>query len=275
LTITPARLIVTANDASREFGTPNPPFSARFDGLQVTDTATRLGGAPAFTTAAGIDTKPGTYSIVPAGVTSPNYAISFVPGTLTVRDTTPPVVMVPADMTLEATSSSGATGTFVASARDAVDGVTIVTCTPATATTFAFGTTPVTCTSTDVHGNIGLATFTVTVRDTTPPAIASVAPSIASLWPPNRNMVAETISVSDTDAGDAAPVCKISGVTSNEPVSAAGDWVVNGNLTLNLRADRLGNGTGRIYTIAVECTDKSGNTSAKTTIVTVPHDQSK
>jgi hypothetical protein len=61
-------------------------------------------------------------------------------------------------------------------------------------------------------------------------------------------------------------------VSSNEPLDPDGDWVITGNLTLNLRAERLGTGTGRVYTISVQCTDPSGNSSTKTTTVTVPHD---
>jgi hypothetical protein len=40
-------------------------------------------------------------------------------------------------------------------------------------------------------------------------------------------------------------------------------------LTVQLRAERCGTGTGRIYTITVQCKDASGNTSTKTTTVTV------
>src|SRR4030095_4167391 len=39
-----------------------------------------------------------------------------------------------------------------------------------------------------------------------------------------------------------------------------------------LRSERSGNGTGRIYTISVTCTDQYGNSSTSTTTVTVPHD---
>jgi len=52
-------------------------------------------------------------------------------------------------------------------------------------------------------------------------------------------------------------------------------WQITGNLTLNLRAERSGNGNGRVYTLIVGCTDASGNSSTKTTGVTVPHDQGK
>ena len=43
----------------------------------------------------------------------------------------------------------------------------------------------------------------------------------------------------------------------------------------SLRAERDGNGTGRIYTVIYRVTDKSGNQTVKSAIVTVPHDNGK
>ena len=91
--------------------------------------------------------------------------------TITVRDTTAPAVTVPANQIAEATAANGAAVSFVSTATDAVDGVPVVTCAPVSGSTFAIGTTPVTCTSIDAHGNKGSASFTVTVQDTTAPSI--------------------------------------------------------------------------------------------------------
>jgi hypothetical protein len=66
-----------------------------------------------------------------------------------VRDTTAPVVQVPADMAVPA----GTPVTFTATATDAVDGTDPVTCAPASGTTFAAGQTVVTCTAQDAAGN--------------------------------------------------------------------------------------------------------------------------
>jgi len=55
----------------------------------------------------------------------------------------------------------------------------------------------------------------------------------------------------------------------------APDWQITGDLAVNLRAERSGKGTGRIYTITVECNDTSGNTATKTVTVSVPHDSGK
>jgi hypothetical protein len=79
-------------------------------------------------------------------------------------DQTPPLVVVPAGLSLEAASAAGAPGTFDASANDNVDGPLPVTCSPASGSTFDLGTTTVTCTATDAAGNSGSTSFTVIVR---------------------------------------------------------------------------------------------------------------
>ena len=111
----------------------------------------------------------------------------------------------------------------------------------------------------------------LTVVDTTPPAIGAVTTTPSSIWPPNKQMVPVSIAVAVTDAADPSPVCRVTSVSSSEP--AADDSAITGPLTVSLRADRNGDGTGRIYTIAVRCVDASGNASTSSTTVSVPHDQ--
>jgi hypothetical protein len=69
------------------------------------------------------------------------------------RDTTPPVISVPNDITVFATSTAGAVVTFTATATDDVDGTDPVTCTPASGTVFAPGKTTVNCSASDAAGN--------------------------------------------------------------------------------------------------------------------------
>ncbi len=90
LTIVPAPLAVRANDASRLFGQPNPPFSATFSGLRLGQGPDVLSGTLAFATPATPESVPGAYAIVPSGVSSPNYAVTFVDGTLRVVPAAPP-----------------------------------------------------------------------------------------------------------------------------------------------------------------------------------------
>ena len=82
-----------------------------------------------------------------------------------------PVITVPANATVEATSATGAIFTYSATASDLVDGSVAVSCTPASGATFPLGATTVSCTATDTRGNSGAASFTVTVADTTGPVV--------------------------------------------------------------------------------------------------------
>jgi len=74
------------------------------------------------------------------------------------------------------------------------------------------------------------------------------------------------------DNSDPAPVCLITDVVSNE-AAAETAWQITGLLTLDLRAQRFGMGTGRIYTITVTCTNSSQLSSSANATVSVPHDQ--
>ncbi len=80
-----------------------------------------------------------------------------------VQDLTPPVITVPPNMTVEATSAAGAVVTFSTSAVDAVSGVRPTTNTTASGSTFPLGTTAVTATASDAAGNSSSGSFTITV----------------------------------------------------------------------------------------------------------------
>jgi rhamnogalacturonan endolyase len=113
-------------------------------------------------------------------------------------------------------------------------------------------------------------------RDTQPPVFASLTPSATSLWPPNHHMVAVSLTATLVDLLDAAPAARIVGVSSNEPIdgeddgNTSPDWEITGPLTVDLRAERSGLGTGRVYTIDVEGKDAAGNTTRQSVTVRVP-----
>ena len=114
------------------------------------------GGGPAFVNynTLGFRLARGRSSVVGVGVLS----------TAGVVDTTAPVLTnVPANVTVNATSASGANVTFSgASGTDNVGSPTF-TYSPASGSTFAVGNTTVTVTATDNVGNTATGTFTVTV----------------------------------------------------------------------------------------------------------------
>ena len=89
---------------------------------------------------------------------------------MTVFDTTPPVLSLPANITTEATGPAGATVPYTASASDTGgSGVAAMSFLPASGSTFPIGTTTVGASATDNAGNTATGTFTLTVEDTTAP----------------------------------------------------------------------------------------------------------
>jgi uncharacterized repeat protein (TIGR01451 family) len=117
------------------------------------------------------------------------------------------------------------------------------------------------------------------VVDTTPPIIETISATPDVLWPPNHKMVPVTLEAQVSDICDTAPTCRVISVVSNEPADGLGDgdtspdWAITGDFTVNLRAERSGMGGGREYTITVECTDSSENSSTETVDVSVPHEK--
>ncbi len=230
-------------------------------------------------------TPAGPYGLGSTGVTLkvtdvPGGLMDFCAATVTVVDEESPSITCPAPQVVECTSPSGAAASFSATSSDNCS-IAATSC-PASGSTFPLGTTPVTCSTTDGSGNANTCSSTVMVQDTTPPVISSVSAGPNTLWPPNHKMVSVTVGVTVTDICDpnVGPSCKIVSVTSNEPVSGPGygntspDWLITGPLTVDLRAERLGKGGGRVYTVTTKCEDASGNVSAQAaTTVTVPHNQ--
>ena len=160
--------------------------------------------------------------------------------TITIQDTTPPVLTLPSDITQEATGPSGNAVTYSTSANDLVDGSVIPICTPTSGSTFLVGTTPVTCTATDSHQNTASGTFHVIIQDTTPPMITVTdinAKATGTLTP-------VTFSPTATDMVDGTDP-----VTCN---SASGSTFPLGTTTVNCSS-----------------TDKHGNTSPASFTVTV------
>jgi hypothetical protein len=148
--------------------------------------------------------------------------------------------------------------------------------------TLPLGRHEITLVARDALGGTSSDVVVIEVVDTQVPEIRDVTATPSSLWPPNHTMTPVMVAVDVSDNCDEAPVCRIISVASNEPANSLGDgntspdWVITGPLTVELRAERAGPGSGRVYTITVQCTDASGNTGAtREVLVTVAHDQGK
>ncbi|MCF3649773.1 MBG domain-containing protein [Synoicihabitans lomoniglobus] len=120
LTVDPATLTVTANNATRLYGADNPTFSSTASGLKLTDTLADVVDASAITTTATAASGTGTYAITPTGaLVSSNYTLNFVPATLTVNKA--PLFIVP---TLSSRVYGDANPDFTITATGLVNGDT-------------------------------------------------------------------------------------------------------------------------------------------------------
>ncbi len=100
----------------------------------------------------------------------------------------------------------------------------------------------------------------------------SVSPD--TLWPPNHKY--RTVVAVPTTSSDVVDVALVS-ATSNEPDAGLGDGdtandiVIVDDLTVKLRAERSGIGTGRSYTMTWQATNGCGASVTATSTVTVPN----
>ena len=198
-----------------------------------------------------------------------------------VKDVQPPVVTCPTNITRP--NDPGLCGAVVAyPAATASDNCTSVTITysKASGSFFDVGTTAVVVTATDGSNNKATCSFTVTVNDVEPPVIHDLVVTPPILWPPNHHMKNVDVNYTSTDNCPGPITCHIT-VISDEPENGTGDgdtapdWELIDDHHIKLRAERAGNGDGRVYTLTITCTDQHGNSSSGIKTVLVPKNMSK
>ncbi|HEY5782146.1 MAG TPA: HYR domain-containing protein [Lysobacter sp.] len=125
-----------------------------------------------------------------------------------IHDITAPVISGAQDLNVEATSAAGAVATYALTALDAVDGdlTPLLACTPP-AGLFPFGPTSVSCAVTDSASNLAQAGFTVTVADTTAPAIDAPISVAAEATGPDGAAVTFTATTTDAVDGPGVATC--------------------------------------------------------------------
>ncbi|MEG2020267.1 MAG: MBG domain-containing protein [Oscillospiraceae bacterium] len=84
VTIAQAPLTITANDETREYGDDNPTFSVTYQGFKNGEDKSVLTGELKLLANADKFTNIGKISIKPSGLTSKNYKIKYVDGTLNI-----------------------------------------------------------------------------------------------------------------------------------------------------------------------------------------------
>jgi hypothetical protein len=156
-------------------------------------------------------------------------------------DATSPTVSVPTvAVVAEATSAAGAAVSYSVSGADTLSGVAVV-CTPPAASTFPLGVpTLVSCTATDGAGNTATATFTVSVRDTTPPSVVL----------------------------NGSPTILFEGGSPFVDPGATATDLVDGTVSVTVAGTVLA-GTPGTYTLTYTATDARGNSASVPRMVTV------
>ncbi|MCI0346009.1 MAG: hypothetical protein L0221_11295, partial [Chloroflexi bacterium] len=248
----------------------------------------------------------GAASDRPVGVkvTNPGAVFPNVSRAFTIQPSTnrPPEAVAAAPSPVECTSPSGATVALDGSGSTDADSSTatnddivsfewfedfgapsetLLGTGAAIEVTLPLGPHAITLRVTDTHDATDLDTIQVVVEDTTPPAgTVSLAPH--ALWPPNHMMVDVHADVAASDLCGGVTVM-LASVDSSEPDDAAGGGdgstvmdvqgadPATADVDFALRAERQGQGTGRIYTATYAATDDSGNAASMVGIAAVPH----
>jgi hypothetical protein len=140
----------------------------------VVEATSGAGATVSYTAPTATDTVSGAASVTCVAVSGAAFALGHTTVTCSaqdaannvssstfdvlVRDTTAPVIAVPADFTVAAGSASSIVVTFAVTATDAVDGTDVVSCTPSSGAVFSAGHTVVSCTTHDNAGNAATST---------------------------------------------------------------------------------------------------------------------
>jgi hypothetical protein len=247
-----------------------------------------LGLSPEDLAAMGIDPQPfldlGFFDVPPTDPPHPEPPASDTTPPTTTAATTPDANLdwwnnTPVTVSLAATDNAGGTGvkelhvtlSGASSGSDVVSGAT------GHVMISSEGVSTVTYYAVDNAGNQEVPN-TLTVRiDRTPPALSGMPAADCVLWPPDHRMVQiASIAAADSLSGPAGEPAIT--VTSNEPDAGLGnddlvpDVTIEGG-NVQVRAERAGNGPGRIYSITATSTDLAGNTTTAASTCIVPHDR--
>jgi hypothetical protein len=247
--VTPATLLVTANDASRFYSTANPAFTYTITQFVNGDTASVVSGTPTESTTATTTSATGTYpiTITQGTLSAANYTFTFANGTLTITGATaqtitfgalPGVTYGVAPITLSATASSGLAVTYTVTGPATVSGSTLA----------ITGAGVVAVTAHQAGNNTYAAASTVTQTFTAAPAALTVtATSVSRVYGSANPTLAYTISGfvntdSQVTATTGAPGETTTAVTSSN-IGAYPITLTAGTLAANNYTFTLTNGT--------------------------------
>ncbi len=148
---------------------------------------------------------------------------------VSVRDASAPILQLPEAVNASATSRSGAEVNFSATANDLIDGAISPVCTPRSGALFGMGSTTVNCVAIDKAGNDAKGSFSVVVRDQTPPSIDVPDTLVTQATAASGATVSFNTSANDVVDGSIGVTCS----------PRSGQVFTFGNTTVTCRATRL------------------------------------
>jgi hypothetical protein len=245
----------------------------------ITEEATSADGAIVTFTATATDTDPPNPTVVctpasgsmfPIGETTVTCSATDAAGNtgsasfkVTVNEAPPPppppppedtegpqFSNVPGTITAEANGPGGSVVSYTTpTATDAVDGpIASVSCSPPSGSTFPLGSTMVTCSASDLHGNTSTASFAVNIVDTTKPTL---------VVPADRAVYAET-----PDGISAQSSAVASFLSQAQAVDAV-------DVHPSVTNDAPGFLTVGVHVVTFVASDASGNSVSKTATLDV------
>ena len=163
---------------------------------------------------------------------------------LSVSGNTPPVLDLPADMTVEADVAGGWIAAYSVTASDDEDDPDpVATCSPSPGDVLPMGDTTVTCATTDSGGLTATGTFEVHVVDTTPPAFGGLPDRTVTTADPT-GAVATWPAPAASDIADSAPAVSCS--------PSSGSWFPVGTTMVTCTAtDASGNSASASFAVHV------------------------
>jgi hypothetical protein len=111
------------------------------------------------------------------------------------------------------------------------------------------------------------------------PVCSAAQANPAALWSPNHQFVPVVVMGVTDPEGDSVTIT-VTGVTQDEPVNGNGDGNTSPDAVIqagaaSVRAERSGNGNGRVYRISFTADDGNGGSCTGAVKVGVPHSQKK
>jgi len=169
---------------------------------------------------------------------------------LPVIDTEAPIVITSPDLSIEAATKAGSVVNF--NTPIATDNIGVISgpmCSPSSGTIFPIGKSTVLCSALDAAGNVGTASFTVSVVDTQAPRVITPSDQIYTTSNLKGVIVTFTVSASDDVDGSLAVNC--------DP-SSGSTFPVGSTLVLCRSSDAAGN-TGYASFYVTVILQTSGN----------------